>query len=139
MRGLNFIIYIVAITFAVVAVPLIVPQYNNGAGMPLSPGFASEYARFQGWTMNSLSGQFGAFGNSASILDLAAMSVQIILICILGALLILSVAIYAYPVILTVAPFMPPVIGAAIQAIIWVAEVVAFVQVVRGVPWGLNE
>jgi hypothetical protein len=139
MRGWNFVVYIVALTIAVSSVSLLVPQYNNGNGMPLSPGSDNLITRIQGWSLSALSSEFGAFGNGASVLDLAAMGLQLIIICITGFILIATTAIYAYPIIMTVAPFMPPVFGGAVQAIIYISEIAAFVQVVRGVPWGLNE
>jgi len=138
MRGLNIVVFVCCLAIGINAVPIMFPGYNDGNGLPQSPGTENFISKISTWSLAGLSDQFSKFGNGG-VLDLAALSVTLILMTIYGAIMILSVMVYALPILQTVGPFIPTQILEGIQLVIWIAEVVAIIQVARGIPWGLNE
>jgi hypothetical protein len=138
MRGLNVIIFLAAFALIIPTVPYVFPGYNNGNGIPTTSDGNYFITLVGQWQISALSPQLNTFGGVLSILDLALLSVKIILFAITFVLGLASVVLFAYPIITMVFPI-PAVLGAIIQMIIYIAEGSMLIQVIRGTPWGLNE
>lgn len=138
MRGLNAIIFLAAFALVIPTVPLVFPGYNSGLGVPTTPEGNYFITLIGQWQISALSPQLNTFGGALSIIDLAFLSVKLILFAITFIIGLASVILFAYPIITMIFPI-PALLGAIIQLIIYVAEGAMLIQVIRGTPWGLNE
>ena len=140
MRGLSYVVFLCVLALSIAISPSLAPGYNGGNGIPMQPGVQTFLIKIESWNLANLGSQFDKIGGGTpNLLDLALLSIQLIWIAITGFVLIVSVIVFAYPIIMAVCPVLPPAMGAIIQCVIWIATLAAIAQVVRGVPWGLNE
>jgi hypothetical protein len=129
MRALDIVMYLAILAVTIGSVSAVFPGYNQGKGLPVGNTSLSFIAS---WQVAGLTPQFSYFGgNNPSILDYARMSVEIIIIAIIGFVTICSVILFAYPMLTSVL-MIPAPIGAVLQVIIYAVFVVAAAQVYRG-------
>lgn len=129
MRALDMTIYFFCIVLFMSAIPILLPMYNNGNGLPAgnTSGLTSTIAGMQ---LNGTSA-LGKTLSGSNTYDPITYTVQIIVTFITTVFAILSLMICCWPVLVAVFGI-PAIMATIIQAILYIILGLGIIQAVRG-------
>jgi len=137
MRALDIVIFVVCIAAVTGTIPILFPGFNNGNGFDLTPEATGDINTIAKMQVSGLTPQLTFLGtDDPSLLDYGRMAFQLLWMSLVWAITLLSVLLFAIPIINAIFPGIPIEFTAIIQVIIYVALVVAVIQIVSKQTWG---
>ena len=132
MRGLEITLFLICIVLSLPLVALLLPGYNNGAGLAIGANDVSGTNAFNWSKLNNYANQTA--NPQPNILEQATYWFNFAWLAIQGIASILFAAVWAAPALLSIFGI-NPVLGGILLSVLAIALILAWLQIVKGDDW----
>jgi hypothetical protein len=129
MRGLEITLFLVCLVLALPLVSILVPAYNNGAGIATG---ANDLSGVNAFNWSKAEAYKPATGGN--IIEQGRYFFELAITAIQGIGTILFSALWAAPALLSIFG-VPPVLGGILLALLAIVLILAWLQIIKGDDW----